>query len=124
MRPSTTKETIRSFEIKSKNRAPNRESVREYPKRIKDHEASIEDELIRLRIVNQQLLKRLQGQVALDQQVAKFMCLLVDIGGRIKWVLGSFHYKKRTNSGILENLRDAPLLKLVEADGVNQCDLQ
>ncbi|KAI3880127.1 hypothetical protein MKX03_037563 [Papaver bracteatum] len=63
---------------------PKREFVRTYPKRMKVLEASIEDELIGLRIVNQQLLKRLQGQVALEQEVVRFKCLLVDIRGRIK----------------------------------------
>ncbi|KAI3843463.1 hypothetical protein MKW92_000615 [Papaver armeniacum] len=75
--------------------------------RKKARQALIEDELTKLRIVNQQLLKRLQGQVALEQEVARFKCLLVDIRGRIKGELGSFPYQKPTKStcgGISLNL--------------------
>ncbi|KAI3853676.1 hypothetical protein MKW98_025193 [Papaver atlanticum] len=90
---TTTEETDGSIEIKSKKRAPSkRESVRKYRERKKARQASIEDEVIKLRIVNQQLLKRLQGQVALEQEVARFKCLLVDIRGRIKGELGSYLY--------------------------------
>ncbi|MCL7040571.1 hypothetical protein MKW94_005052 [Papaver nudicaule] len=75
---TATEETDESVEIKSKKRAPgNRESVRKYRERKKARQASLENELIRLRIINQQLLKRLQGQVALEQEVARFKCLLV-----------------------------------------------
>ncbi|XP_026459045.1 basic leucine zipper 23-like [Papaver somniferum] len=86
---TTTEETYDSAEIKSKKRAPgNRESVRKYRERKKARIASMEDELIKLRIVNQQLLKRLQVQVALEQEVPRLKLLLVDIRGTIKGELG------------------------------------
>ncbi|KAI3934386.1 hypothetical protein MKW92_032590 [Papaver armeniacum] len=119
---TTTEETDGSVEIKSKKRAPgNRESVRKYRERKKARQALIEDELAKLRIVNQQLLKRLQGQVALEQEVARFKCLLVDIRGRIKGELGSFPYQKPTKStcgGISRNLPHSG------AYDANQLDLQ
>ncbi|MCL7043582.1 hypothetical protein MKW94_003867 [Papaver nudicaule] len=107
-----------------KKRAPgNRESVRKYRERKKARQASIEDELIKLRIVNQQLLKRLQGQVALEQEVARFKCLLVDIRGRIKGELGTFPYQKPTNNGSIP--RNMPPSNLAGGYDLNQqCDLQ
>ncbi|KAI3853678.1 hypothetical protein MKW98_025195 [Papaver atlanticum] len=122
---TTTEETDGSVEIKSTKRAPgNRESVRKYRERKKARQALIEDELTKLRIINQQLLKRLQGQVALEQEVARFKCLLVDIRGRIKGELGTFPYQKPTKGiggGILRNM---PQSTLAGAYDVNQCDLQ
>ncbi|MCL7045760.1 hypothetical protein MKW94_004234 [Papaver nudicaule] len=124
---TTTEETDDSVEIKSKKRAPgNRESVRKYRERKKARQALIEDELMKLRIVNQQLLKRLQGQVALEQEVARFKCLLVDIRGRIKGELGTFPYQKPTNKGIGGCIsRNMPHPNLAGDYDLNQqCDLQ
>ncbi|KAI3987425.1 hypothetical protein MKX01_042429 [Papaver californicum] len=120
---TTTEETYDSIDIKSKKRAPgNRESVRKYRERKKARQALIEDELNKLRIVNQQLLKRLQGQVALEQEVARFKLLLVDIRGRIKGELGSFPYQK-PNKGICSGI-SRNMSTLSRACDVNQCDLQ
>ncbi|RZC47338.1 hypothetical protein C5167_040295 [Papaver somniferum] len=95
---TTTEDTDESVDKKFKKRPHgNRESVRKYRERKKARQASIEDELIRLRIVNQQLLKRLQGLVALEQEVERFKCLLVEIRGRIKGELGSFPFQKPAN---------------------------
>ncbi|KAI3852751.1 hypothetical protein MKW92_051155 [Papaver armeniacum] len=92
---TTTEETDESVDKTSKKRPHgNRESVRKYRERKKARQASIEDELIRMRIVNQQLLKRVQGLVALEQEVERFKCLLVEIRGRIKGELGSFPFQK------------------------------
>ncbi|XP_026459023.1 basic leucine zipper 19-like [Papaver somniferum] len=123
---TTTEETDGSVEIKSKKRAPgNRESVRKYRERKKARQALIEDELAKLRIVNQQLLKRLQGQVALEQEVARFKLLLVDIRGRIKGELGSFPYQKPTAKGIAGGIsRNMLHSTLSGAYDVNQCDLE
>ncbi|KAI3987430.1 hypothetical protein MKX01_042434 [Papaver californicum] len=123
---TTTEETDESVEVKSKKPAPgNRESVRKYRERKKARQALIEDELMRLRIVNQQLLKRLQGQTALEKEVARFKCLLVDIRGRIKGELGSFPYQKPTAKGIGGGISRNMLPSTMSgAYGVNQCELQ
>ncbi|MCL7029933.1 hypothetical protein MKW94_014188 [Papaver nudicaule] len=122
---TTTEETDGSVEIKSKKRAPgNRESVRKYRERKKARQASIEDELIKLRIVNQQLLKRLQGQVALEQEVARFKCLLVDIRGRIKGELGTFPYQKPTNNGSIPRSMPPSNNLAMGYDLNQQCDIQ
>ncbi|MBA0557123.1 hypothetical protein Golob_027175, partial [Gossypium lobatum] len=80
---------------KSKKRPlGNREAVRKYREKVKAQATSLEDEVMRLRAVNQQLLKRLQGQAALEAEVARLKCLLVDIRGRIEGEIGSFPYQK------------------------------
>ncbi|KAI3987423.1 hypothetical protein MKX01_042427 [Papaver californicum] len=95
---TTTEDTDESVDKKSKKRQHgNRESERKYRERKKARQASTEDEVRRLRIINQQLLKKLQGLVALEQEVARFKLLLVDIRGRIKGELGSFPFQKPAN---------------------------
>ncbi|MCL7042358.1 hypothetical protein MKW94_030897 [Papaver nudicaule] len=122
---STTEDTYESVSKRSKKRPPgNKESVRKYRERKKARQALTEDELIKMRIVNQQLLKRLQGLVALEQQIARFKCLLVDIRGRIKGELGSFPYQKPTNgNGVIPQNMPQPSSS-VGAYLVNQCDHQ
>lgn len=75
----------------------NREAVRKYREKKKARAASLEDEIVRLRAVNQQLVKRLQGQAALEAEAARLKYLLVDIRGRIEGEIGSFPYQKPTN---------------------------
>ncbi|KAI3934387.1 hypothetical protein MKW92_032591 [Papaver armeniacum] len=124
---TTTEETDESDDKKSKKRPHgNRESVRKYRERKKARQASTEDELNRMRIVNQQLIKRMQGLVALEQEVERFKCLLVEIRGRIKGVLGSFPYKNPKNGiGVIPQNIPRPSTSVgVGACEVNQCDHQ
>ncbi|XAR59841.1 hypothetical protein NMG60_11015829 [Bertholletia excelsa] len=91
-------DTAESSEKKSKKRPlGNREAVRKYREKKKARAASLEDEVLRLRNLNQQLLKRLQGQAALEAEIARLKCLLVDIRGRIEGEIGSFPYQKSAN---------------------------
>ncbi|KAL3621386.1 hypothetical protein CASFOL_036298 [Castilleja foliolosa] len=96
--PSETQpsdDTAESVEKKSKKRPlGNREAVRKYREKKKARTASLEDEVVRLRAVNQQLMKRLQGQSLLEAEIARLKCLLVDIRGRIEGEIGSFPYQK------------------------------
>ncbi|KAI3934388.1 hypothetical protein MKW92_032592 [Papaver armeniacum] len=90
-----------------------RESVRKYRERKKARQASIEDELNRMRIVNQQLLKRMQG-----------LCLLLDIRGRIKGEVRSFPYKTPTNGiGVIPQHMPRPSASAGACE-VNHCDHQ
>ncbi|KAI3447936.1 hypothetical protein Pfo_004601, partial [Paulownia fortunei] len=57
------------------------------------------DEVVKLRVLNQQLMKRLQGQALLEAEVCRLKCLLVDIRGRIEGEIGSFPYQLPTKSG-------------------------
>ncbi|XP_056859657.1 basic leucine zipper 19-like [Raphanus sativus] len=72
----------------------NREAVRKYREKKKAKAASLEDECSRLRAVNQQLVKRLGNQGALEAEVSRLKCLLVDLRGRIDGEIGSFPYQK------------------------------
>ncbi|KAK8606147.1 hypothetical protein V6N13_102904 [Hibiscus sabdariffa] len=87
-------DTAGSKEKSKKRPLGNREAVRKYREKVKARAASLEDEVMRLRAVNQQLLKRLQGHAALEAEVARLKCLLVDIRGRIEGEIGSFPYRK------------------------------
>ena len=44
------------------------------------------------------LMKKLQGQAALEAEIARLKCLLVDIRGRIEGEIGSFPYQKTTTT--------------------------
>ncbi|XP_054787162.1 basic leucine zipper 23-like isoform X2 [Prosopis cineraria] len=78
----------------------NREAVRKYREKKKARAASLEDEVVKLRALNQHLLKRLQGQSALEAEIARLKCLLVDIRGRIDGEIGSFPYQKSINLNV------------------------
>lgn len=91
----TTDDTSGSSEKKSKKRSSgNREAVRKYREKKKAKAASLEDEVVRLRDVNNQLMKRLQGQAALEAEITRLKCLLVDIRGRIEGEIGAFPHQK------------------------------
>ncbi|CAM8904412.1 unnamed protein product [Rhodiola kirilowii] len=110
---TTTEDTAESEDKKSKRRPlGNREAVRKYREKKKARAASLEEEVVRLRAVNQQLVKRLQAQAGLEAEVARLKCLLVDIRGRIDGEIGCFPYQKpvslNTNGGYVVNQCNVP----------------
>lgn len=92
----STDDTAESCGKKGDNKRPlgNREAVRKYREKKKAKAASLEDEVARLTAVNHQLVKRLQSQGALEAEVSRLKCLLVDLRGRIDGEIGSFPYQK------------------------------
>ncbi|KAK1262785.1 hypothetical protein QJS04_geneDACA001216 [Acorus gramineus] len=94
---ASTEETSESVDKTSKRHRScgNREAVRKYREKKKARTASLEDEVVQLRAENQQLLKKLQGQQALEAEIMRLRCLLVDIRGRIEGEIGSFPYQRR-----------------------------
>ncbi|XP_060176202.1 basic leucine zipper 23-like [Lycium barbarum] len=100
----------------------NKEAVRKYRLKNKARVASLEDEVVRLRAINQQLLKRLQGQAFLQAEISRLKCLLVDIRGRIDGEIGSFPYQKPMESGNLYQSLVNPNLR--GAYVMNPCNLQ
>ncbi|OEL25927.1 Endoplasmin-like protein [Dichanthelium oligosanthes] len=72
----------------------NRAAVRKYREKKKAHTASLEEEVVHLRAQNQQLMKKLQNHAALEAEVARLRCLLVDIRGRIEGEIGAFPYQR------------------------------
>ncbi|KAL3514992.1 hypothetical protein ACH5RR_021894 [Cinchona calisaya] len=104
---SPSDDTAESTGEKEKKRPlGNREAVRKYREKKKARAASLEDEVVKLRAVNQQLIKRLQGQAVLEAEIARLKCLLVDIRGRIEGEIGSFPYQKPANKSgdVYQNL--------------------
>ncbi|CAL9772567.1 unnamed protein product [Musa acuminata subsp. burmannicoides] len=93
--PDETAESVEKSDSSKKRPCNNnREAVRKYREKKKAHAASLEEEAAHLRAINQQLLKRLQNQAALEAEIARLKCLLVDLRGRIEGEIGSFPYHK------------------------------
>jgi hypothetical protein len=70
----------------------NRAAVRKYREKKKAHTAYLEEEMVHSRALNQQLTKKLQNHAALEAEVARLRCLLIDIRGRIEGEIGDFPY--------------------------------
>ncbi|XP_071700646.1 basic leucine zipper 19-like [Rutidosis leptorrhynchoides] len=108
-------------EEKNGKRRPlgNREAVRKYREKKKARAASLEDEVVRLRALNQQLMKRIQSQAGLEAEVARLKCLLVDIRGRIEGEIGSFPYQKQPTAN--QNIVNA---SMTGGYVMNPCNMQ
>ncbi|ERN08483.1 hypothetical protein AMTRI_Chr09g38720 [Amborella trichopoda] len=104
---TTGEEESSSINEQQKKKRPlgNKEAVRKYREKKKARAASLEDEVVHLRAMNHQLMKKLQGQAALEAEVARLKCLLVDIRGRIEGEIGSFPYtnKPPPSSSVLQH---------------------
>lgn len=84
----------------SKVRRPsgNREAVRKYREKKKAHTAYLEEEVKKLRLLNQQLVKKLQGQAILEAEVLRLRSLFLDLRGKIDNELGVFPFQKQCNT--------------------------
>ncbi|KAG8364410.1 hypothetical protein BUALT_Bualt19G0125900 [Buddleja alternifolia] len=78
----------------------NREAVRKYREKKKAKIASLEDEVVGLRALNEQLMKKVERQALLEVEIARLKCLLVDIRGRIEGEIGSFPYHQNKMDNI------------------------
>ncbi|KAJ0681572.1 putative transcription factor bZIP family [Helianthus annuus] len=88
-------DTAESANKKGKKRPlGNREAHRKYREKKKARAASVENEVVRLRALNQQLTKRIQSQAGLEAEVARLKCLFVDIRGIIEGEIGNFPCQK------------------------------
>lgn len=87
--------------IKLKPRRPlgNREAVRKYREKKKAHTAYLEEEVKKLRLVNQQLVRKLQGQDFMEKEVLRLRGLLLDLRGMIDKELGVSPFQKQCNVG-------------------------
>ncbi|PKU78848.1 basic leucine zipper 23-like [Dendrobium catenatum] len=77
----------------TKKLSGNREAVKKYREKKKAHEAYLEEEVKKLRYVNQQLLRRLEGQAALEAEILRLKSLLVDLRAKIDAELGVYPSK-------------------------------
>ncbi|KAI3879413.1 hypothetical protein MKX03_003670 [Papaver bracteatum] len=101
-------------------RPGNRDAVRKYRQKKKARAKSLEDEVKKLRVLNQQLINKLQGKAALEQEVARLRSVLTNIKGRSKDEIGSFPYPKSIN-GTDGNLLNMSPSNSDEAYDVSQC---
>ncbi|KAL8542205.1 hypothetical protein ACS0TY_003171 [Phlomoides rotata] len=66
----------------------NREAVRRYREKKKAHAAYLEEEVKKLRLLNQLLMGKLQKRAVLEAQVARLRSLLLDLRGKTDLELG------------------------------------
>lgn len=82
---------------KPKRTSGNREAVRKYREKKKAHTAYLEEEVRKLRLANQQLVRRLQGQTLLEAELLRLRNILVQLKGKIDSEVGSFPFQCQNN---------------------------
>lgn len=82
---------------KPKRISGNREAVRKYREKKKAHTAYLEEEVRKLRLVNQQLVRKLQGQTLLEAELLRLRNILLQLKGKIDSELGSFPFQCQKN---------------------------
>lgn len=89
---------------KAKRPSGNREAVRKYREKKKAHTAYLEEEVKKLHLVNQQLIRKLQGQKLLEAEITRLRSLLIDLRGKIDNELGAFpfHHNPTSTSAIVK----------------------
>lgn len=86
--------------LKPRKSVGNREAVRKYREKKKAHTAYLEEEVKKLRVLNQQLVRRLQGQAVLEAEVLRLKSVLVDVRAKIDGELGGFPFQKPCNVNV------------------------
>ncbi|KAK7323453.1 hypothetical protein VNO77_26926 [Canavalia gladiata] len=79
----------------------NREAVRKYREKKKAHTAYLEEEVKKLRMANQQLVRKLQGQALLEAELSRLRSILAHLKGKIDSELGAFPFQKPCNSSYI-----------------------
>ncbi|GLT66029.1 hypothetical protein SLA2020_384250 [Shorea laevis] len=89
--------------LKPRRPLGNREAVRKYREKKKTHTAYLEEEVKKLRLSNQQLFRRLQGQATLEAEVFRLRTRLVELRTKIdgEFGLGVFPFKKQSNTNTI-----------------------
>lgn len=77
-----------------KRTSGNREAVKKYREKKKAQTAYLEEEVRKLKHVNQQLLRKLQGQALLEAELSRLRNILVQLKGKVDNELGSFPFEK------------------------------
>ncbi|XP_021749554.1 basic leucine zipper 23-like [Chenopodium quinoa] len=78
-----TKTRCETSSLKARRPLGNREAVRKYREKKKAHTAYLEEEVRKLRVLNQHLVRKLQWQAALEAEVLRLRALLVDLRRKI-----------------------------------------
>lgn len=80
--------------LKRRRPVGNREAVRKYREKKAAHTAYLEEEVKKLRLLNQQLVRRLQGQAAREAELLRLRALLVELRDKIDVEVSSFPFTK------------------------------
>ncbi|XP_059649150.1 basic leucine zipper 24-like [Cornus florida] len=83
---------------KPRRASGNKEAVRKYREKKKAHTAFLEEEVKKLRVLNQHLVRKLQGQSMLEAEVLRLRGLLMDLRGKIDNELGVLSFQKQCNN--------------------------
>ncbi|KAH7862136.1 hypothetical protein Vadar_000589 [Vaccinium darrowii] len=76
----------------------NREAVRKYREKKKAHTAYLEEEVRKLRLLNQQLVRKIRGQGTLEAEILRLRGVLMDLRVKIDGELGGFSLCNPTSS--------------------------
>ncbi|XP_031494002.1 basic leucine zipper 23-like [Nymphaea colorata] len=93
------KEQKQSLITKPRKTSGNKEAVRKYREKKKAHAAYLEEEVKKLRALNQQLVGKLQSQACLEAEVLRLKSLLLELKDRIGIELGAILPSQRTRAG-------------------------
>lgn len=96
--------------LKPRRPLGNREAVRKYREKKKAHTAYLEEEAKKLRFLNQQLVRKLQGQAVLEAEVLRLRGLLADLKAKIDDELGIFPFQKQCDTSIVLKVGDCGVL--------------
>ncbi|KAM1157952.1 hypothetical protein ACFX15_027974 [Malus domestica] len=103
----------------------NREAVRKYREKKKAHTAYLEEEVKKLQVLNQQLVRKLQGQAILEAERLRLRGLLLEFRGKIDTELGVFPFGNQCNSNTYFEDSQCNLQSSVGAMGLRcQTDLR
>ncbi|RDX99491.1 Basic leucine zipper 24, partial [Mucuna pruriens] len=105
---------------KPKRPSGNLEAVRKYREKKKAHTAYLEEEVKKLRLANQQLLRKLQGKAVLEVELARLRSIFAHLKGKIDSELGAFPYQKECNTSYIFKEGDAGFLSTARTIGL-QC---
>ncbi|XP_062000494.1 basic leucine zipper 24-like isoform X1 [Rosa rugosa] len=113
--------------LKPRRRRPsgNREAVRKYREKKKAHTAYLEEEVKKLQVLNQQLVRKLQGKASLEAEFLRLRNLLLDFRGKVDSELGAFPFQKQSyKTGAIFKEGDCELQSTVGETGLRcQTDL-
>ncbi|KMT18454.1 hypothetical protein BVRB_2g025990 [Beta vulgaris subsp. vulgaris] len=84
--------------LKPRKSLGNREAVRKYREKKKAHTAYLEEEVKKLRLVNQDLVGKLQNQAIFEAEILRLRGLLIHFRGKIDSELNTFRIQNSCNS--------------------------
>lgn len=101
----------------------NREAVRKYREKKKAQTAYLEEQVMQLRTMNQQLVRKLQGQASLEAEVVRLRSLLAEFRGRIDGEIGRCPPSVPLDPDHYQRKKDAVLQPLPGGYYLNSCNV-